>query len=112
MSKYVHKDPTNRTRRAIFVFGSTLLFAAIPSSILYFGLEGPIAEKATDGFIGLIEMIIIGYLFTTTVDRSEILTNVGVAMRERVHVVTPEELKTNKRKEIEEDTDEEEEPVG
>lgn len=105
MNDLKHKDPTNRTRRAIYVFGSTILFTAIPVSILYLGLDGPIAERATDGFIGLIELIILGYLFTSSVDRSEVLTNAGIAMRERARVLRPgEHTKKQEQKE--------EEPVG
>lgn len=71
-----------RTRRTQYVFGSTALFVSIIALINYFGNSGPIAERTVDGAYGIIELLVIGFLFTTTVDRSEILSNIGKGVRE------------------------------
>lgn len=87
-----------RTRRAIFVFGFTLLFGVVAACITLLGITGPVAERAVGGFIGLIELMIIFYLSTATIDRSEVLTNVGKGFRARAEkpqivVQTPEEAR-------------------
>lgn len=71
-----------RTRRTQYVFGSTALFVTIIAAINYFGNVGPIAERTVDGAYGIIELLVIGFLFTTTVDRSEILSNIGKGVRD------------------------------
>jgi len=70
-----------RTRRTQFVFGSTALFVAIIGFINWTGSQGPVAERTVDGSFGIIELLVIGFLFTTTVDRSEILHNIGRGVR-------------------------------
>lgn len=87
-----------RSRRAVFVFGFTLLFACAAAAITLLGFEGNVAERAVEGFLGLIELMIIFYLSTTTIDRSEVLTNVGKGFRARaekpqVVVQTPEQAR-------------------
>lgn len=89
-----------RTRRAIFVFGFTFLFAVGAASITLLGFTGNVAERAVEGFLGLIELMIIFYLSTTTIDRSEVLTNVGKGFRARAEqpqivVQTPEEARAS-----------------
>ncbi|MBB5277796.1 hypothetical protein HNR26_003885 [Rhizobium rosettiformans] len=71
-----------RTRRTQYVFGSTALFIAIICAVNYFGNTGPIAERTVDGAYGIIELLVIGFLFSTTVDRSEILHNIGRGVRD------------------------------
>ena len=70
------------TRRTIFVFINTALFVTLITALNYFGVEGPIAERTVDGSFGIIELLVIGFLFTTTVDRSEILHNIGRGVRD------------------------------
>ncbi|MDX0267599.1 hypothetical protein GOC13_07115 [Sinorhizobium meliloti] len=71
-----------RTRRTQYVYGSTALFVAIIATINYFGNIGPVAERTVEGAYGIIELLVIGFLFTTTVDRSEILSNIGKGVKE------------------------------
>lgn len=76
------KASTQRTRRTQYVFGSTALFVAIIIAVNWFGTVGPIAEKTVDGAYGIIELLVMGFLFSTTVDRSEILHNIGRGVRD------------------------------
>lgn len=69
------------TRRTIFVFTNTALFLSLITALNYFGVEGPIAERTVDGSFGIIELLVLGFLFTTTMDRSEILHNIGKGVR-------------------------------
>ncbi len=87
-----------RTRRAVYVFGFTLLFACAAALITLLGYNGAVAEKAVQGFLDLIQLMIIFYLSTTTIDRSEVLTNVGKGFRARAEqpqivVQTPEQAR-------------------
>lgn len=72
----------DKTRRSIYVFGSTLLFTALVIGINYFGSVGPVAERTVDGAFGIIELLVIGFLFAGSVDRSEILHNIGKGVRD------------------------------
>jgi hypothetical protein len=63
------------TRRTLYVFGSTVLFALI--------IIGMLAEKTVEGAYGIIELLVMGFLFAGTVDRSQILHNVGRGLRDR-----------------------------
>ncbi len=83
----------NRTRRAIFVFGYTAIFGAIAAAITLMGLEGPVAESAVTGFIGLIWVMIVSYLTTTTVDRSDILSKLSGRFQTRQQVQTPDQAR-------------------
>lgn len=67
--------------RVVYVFGGTLLFTAIIALVNYFGHTGPIAEKTVDGSYGIIELLVLGFIFTKSVDRSEVLKNIGVGLR-------------------------------
>ncbi|MEQ8307992.1 MAG: hypothetical protein RIA09_15655 [Hoeflea sp.] len=69
------------TRRTVFVFTNTALFTSLIAIMNYFGAEGPIAERTVDGSFGIIELLVIGFLFTTTMDRSQILDNIGKGFR-------------------------------
>jgi len=69
----------NRTRRAVYVFGGTLVFAAMAFYVTLFG-SGDIAEAFVKGCMGVIQWIVLLYLSTTTIDRSEILSNLGKNM--------------------------------
>ena len=71
----------DKTRRTLYVFGSTLLFTALVIGINYFGSVGPVAERTVDGAFGIIELLVIGFLFAGSVDRSEILHNIGKGVR-------------------------------
>lgn len=77
MTDKTPQEPVNRERRALFVFGYTAVFSAIAATITFMGLEGPTAEASVTGFIGLVWIMVVSYLTTTTVDRSEILTKFG-----------------------------------
>jgi hypothetical protein len=69
-------DSPNRTRRAIFVFGGTILFTGL-AAFTTLTMEGRLPELFVQGSLGIVELIVISYLFTTTIDRSEVLTRIG-----------------------------------
>jgi hypothetical protein len=71
------------TRRTLYVFGSTVLFALIIIGVNYSGESGMLAEKTVEGAYGIIELLVMGFLFAGTVDRSQILHNVGRGLRDR-----------------------------
>jgi hypothetical protein len=86
----------NRNLKNIYVFGLTIvcLFGVIVLTL--FSFEGAVAEEAVKGLIGLVELTVIFFLSTTTIDRSEVLTNIGKGVRARAEqptivVQTPEE---------------------
>lgn len=73
----------NRKRRSIFVFGGTLLFTALAAYATFtLDPDNVIAKIFIQGCLGIVELIVISYLFTTTVDRSEVLTNIGRGVRD------------------------------
>lgn len=76
------KSASQRMRRTQYVFGSTALFVMIICAVNVLGNVGPIPEKTVEGAYGIIELLVIGFLFTTTVDRSEILHNIGRGVRD------------------------------
>lgn len=75
-----YDNKPNRTRRAIYVFGFSIGFA-VAAFYVTMNSESEIAQTFVKGAIGLIELIAISYLVTTTVDRSEILSKLGTSMR-------------------------------
>ena len=76
----VKQTKPNRLRRACFVFGGALLFSSMAFYSLLF-TEGSATEIFIKGCLGIVEIIVIMYLGTTTVDRSEILSKIGDSMR-------------------------------
>lgn len=91
MTDKTPQEPINRERRALFVFGYTAIFSGIAAAITLMGLQGPTAEAAVTGFIGLIWVMIVSYLTTTTVDRSEILTKLGAGFNKNDTQKQPED---------------------
>ena len=86
-------------RRAIYVFGFTIIFALIAAGIVFLGLDTTAARTAVDGFIYLISLMIIFFLSTETIDRSKVLHNVGEGFRarsERTNIVvqSPDEVRS------------------
>jgi hypothetical protein len=74
------ENKPNRTRRAIYVFGFSIAFAVMAFYITLTS-DSALAETFVKGALGLIELIAISYLVTTTIDRSEILSKLGSSMR-------------------------------
>lgn len=79
----------SRTRRAFFVFGFTAGFTLVAAALAFLGYDTPLARTLVDGLMGLNQMMIIFYLSTSTIDRSEILTNIGKGMGEKRNADTP-----------------------
>ena len=75
-----YENKPNRTRRAIYVFGFSIAFA-VAAFYITMTSESALAETFVKGALGLIELIAISYLVTSTVDRSEILSKLGSSMR-------------------------------
>jgi hypothetical protein len=81
-----------------YVFGFTAIFSIGAIVITAMGFDGPVAERAVEGLLGLVELMIIFFLSTATIDRSEVLTNIGKGVRARAEqpqivVQTPEEAR-------------------
>lgn len=86
----------NRTLRNIYVFGLTLICLFGSIAVTVFGFEGSVAERTVEGLLSLVELTVIFFLTTQSVDRSEVLTNIGKGVRARAEqpqivVQTPEE---------------------
>jgi hypothetical protein len=106
------KAHTQRTRRTQYVFGSTALFVSIIVAVNYFGNIGPIAERTVDGAYGIIELLVIGFLFSTTVDRSEILHNIGRGVRNYGSMTARRTALTSGRDDADDDLAEKEKTYG
>jgi hypothetical protein len=74
------RDSPSRTRRGIFVFGGTIMFALLAALATWLR-DGEVAKVFVQGCLGIIELMVISYLFTTTLDRSEVLKNIGLGVR-------------------------------
>jgi hypothetical protein len=86
----------SRALRNIFVFSVTLLCIGGALGITLLGFDGTTAQRAVEGLLGLVELTIIFFLSTVTIDRSEVLTNIGKGVRARaehspVIIQTPDE---------------------
>ena len=71
------RNGVSRTRRSVYVFGFSISFTLIIVMVNFLGYSGGVAEKTVDGMVGLIQMIAVSYLFTSSVDRSDILAKIG-----------------------------------
>lgn len=88
----------NRGLRNLYVFGVTIACLVGAIGITMMGLDGATAQRAVEGLLGLVELTIIFFLTTATVDRSEVLTNIGKGVRARAEqpqilVQTPDEAR-------------------
>ena len=88
----------NRVLRNLYVFGVTLVCLIGAITITALGFDGTVAERTVEGLLGLVELTIIFFLSTATIDRSEVLTNLGKSVRARAEqpqiiVQTPEEAR-------------------
>ena len=66
----------NRTRRAIFVFGTWMLCWAIAAYLSIMKTEGKIAELVVDGCTSYMIVIAITYITSHSIDRSHVITRV------------------------------------
>jgi hypothetical protein len=69
--------------RTVYTFVFTSVFTGIIVGCNFFGGHDVIAEKTVDGMSGLIELLIVSFLFAKTLDRSQLLQNIGVGIRHR-----------------------------
>ncbi len=83
---------STRKTRTIFVFGFTALFAALAAGITLMGYQGTVPERAVDGFLGAIELMIIFFLPVEAIDRSQILNRLGTRITGKVSQ-TPEQAR-------------------
>lgn len=76
------QNKPNRTRRAIYVFGGTLVFLG---SAIYgaMNFDGAIGLAFVQGCFQLLMLIAVSYLFTTSIDRSEVLTHIGLGFKNK-----------------------------
>lgn len=72
-----------RMGRTVYTYMFTAIFTGIIVGANFTGSHDVIAEKTVEGMSGLIELLIISFLFAKTLDRSQLLNNIGVGMRNR-----------------------------